>query len=146
MIYSWLSLIKLEHFIPWKIYLCRTDCMEHDNTQTYLRMKQKHWPTYPIYIVLFSIHTHLDQLEARLSLVVQGSEGPLQGSPGHALCTACLAHQHGAVPRVFCLIKLDDFGHGERSHLQTPLIKFRRYSFFQLQQGNSKRLESWVIL
>ena len=28
---------------------------------------------YQIYIVLFYIHTHLHQLEARLSLVVQGS-------------------------------------------------------------------------
>ena len=80
-------------------------------------------------------YTHLDQLEAGHSPVVQGSEGTLQRPPGDTLSAACLAHQHGGVPRVFGLIKLDDFGHGKRSHLQTVLTELHLYSLFQLQQN-----------
>lgn len=67
----------------------------------------------------FFTHTHLDQVEAGLSFVVQGTEDRLQSPPGNTLTTACLAHKHGGVSGIFYLIKLDDFRHGKRSHLQT---------------------------
>lgn len=82
-----------------------------------------------------SIHTNLNRLEAGLSPLVQGSEGTLQGPPGDTLTTACLAHQHGGVSRAFSLIKLDDFGHGKRSHLQTAPMKLPLYNLLQLQQN-----------
>lgn len=74
------------------------------------------------------IHTHLDQLKAWLSRMVQHGEGFLQSPPSYTLSAACLPHQHGGVSRVFGLIKLDDFGHAKRSHLQTALAKLGLYS------------------
>lgn len=77
--------------------------------------------------------TNLDCLESRLCLHVHGSEGQLQNLPGDALTTARLAHQHGGVSRVFGLVKLDDFGHGERGHLQTAIMQLRLYDLLQLK-------------
>lgn len=73
--------------------------------------------------------------------MVQGSESTLQGPPSNALSTACLAYQHGGVSRIFGLIKLDDFGHNKRSHLQTSLMKLHLYGFLQLQQNDRKAID-----
>lgn len=73
--------------------------------------------------------------------MVQGSEGTLQGPPGDTLSTACLAHQHGGVSGVFGFVKLDDFGHGKRSHLQTTLMKLLLYGLLQLQQNDRQRVD-----
>lgn len=77
--------------------------------------------------------THLDCLESRLCLMVHGGEGQLQNLPAHGLTATRLAHQHGGVSRVFGLVKLDDFGHGERGHLQPATVQLRLYDLLQLK-------------
>lgn len=77
---------------------------------------------------LFAIH--LDHLEAWFSLAVHGGDSVLQYLPGDALTTTRFAHQHGGVSGVFGLVKLDDFGHGERGLLQTAVMQLHPYDLF----------------
>lgn len=87
--------------------------------------------------IWLSDSTDLDDVVVSVSPVVQGGEGFLQDSPGHTLPAARLAHQHGGVARVFGLIQLDDFGHRERSHLQTDLLELRFDGSLQLQKQDN---------
>lgn len=84
--------------------------------------------------IWLSDSTDLDNVVVAVSPVVQGGEGFLQDSPGHALPAARLTHHHGGVARVFGLVQLDDFGHRERSHLQTDLLELRLHGPLQLQK------------
>lgn len=77
--------------------------------------------------------TNLDCLEPWLCLVVHCGDGTLQYLPGDALTTTRLAHQHRGVSRVFGLVELDDFGHGEGGYLQTTLMQLHLYDLFQLK-------------
>lgn len=65
---------------------------------------------------------------------MQSSEGPLQDPPRDRLGTARLSHQHGRVSGVFGLVELDDFGHGERGHLQTALTQLHLHGILQLKR------------
>lgn len=65
------------------------------------------------------LKTYMDYLKVGFSFLVQSCEGLLQDLPGDSLCAACFANQHGGVPGVFGLVKLDDFSHCKRSDLQT---------------------------
>lgn len=71
----------------------------------------------------------MDMVESRFAFAMHGAQGTLQDPPGDCFATACLAYDHGGVPRVLGFVKLNDFGHCEGSDLQAVLLKLCFYSF-----------------
>lgn len=72
---------------------------------------------------------------------MEAAESGLQGLPGDCLATACVAHNHGGMAGVLGLEQLDDFGHGEGSHLEAHFSQLHLKRFLELYEERKGREE-----
>lgn len=88
---------------------------------------------------------YLDQLEAGLVFVVEGTQSFLQGRPGNSLSTACPSYQNGGVVRILGFIKLNNFCHSIRCRLQATLKKRCLDGLFKLQENKKSKTNSFIL-